>query len=96
MNMDETEICRLAIRTYGSRHQIRKAIEELAELACELCHLESGRDVTKHVAEEIADVQIVCRQMEMLVGEWRVAEWKKKKLKRLQRNVELKEKLQFP
>lgn len=94
--MDERDICRLAIRTYGSRQQIRKAIEELAELACELCHLESGRDVANHVAEEIADVQIVCRQMEMLVGEWKVAEWKKKKLERLQRNAELHEKVQFP
>lgn len=94
--MTETDICRQAIRIYGSRTQIRKAIEELAELACELCHLETGRDVTNHVAEEIADVQIVCHQMEMIVGEWKVAEWKKKKLERLQRNLELKEKLQFP
>lgn len=64
---DEMEIPKLAlenaIETYGAKHQMIVAIEELSELQKELCkHLRfsGNRD---NISEEIADVYIVLEQL---------------------------------
>ena len=60
------------------------AIEELSELQKELCKsLRSGAD-RPHIAEEIADVQIMLEQMMMLYEcHEDVAIWRSKKVERL-------------
>ena len=82
--MKEKEVLEAALSAYGSEIQRVVAIEELSELQKELCKsLRSGAD-RPHIAEEIADVQIMLEQMMMLYEcHEDVAIWRSKKVKRL-------------
>ena len=82
--MNERQILGRAISFYGSEIQRVVAIEELSELQKELCKsLRSGAD-RPHIAEEIADVQIVLEQMMMLYEcHEDVSIWRHKKVNRL-------------
>lgn len=60
------EICRAALEAFGERAQMTMAIEEMSELAKELCKRCRGRDNVEAIAEEIADVEIMLQQMVML------------------------------
>lgn len=84
-----------AIDKYGSAVQRRQMIEEMAELTQALCKTErmapspyygtawiNARD---HVLEEIADVQIMLNQMQLLYGD--CTEWKIKKLEQLAKRL---------
>ena len=55
----------LFLREYGSENQIKKCAEECAELIQALMKNEAGEEDVDHIAEEIADVYITCRQMEL-------------------------------
>lgn len=55
----------LFLREYGSENQIKKCAEECAELIQALMKNETGDEDVDHIAEEIADVYITCRQMEI-------------------------------
>ena len=55
----------LFLREYGSESQIKKCAEECAELIQALMKNEAGEENVDHIAEEIADVYITCRQMEL-------------------------------
>lgn len=55
----------LFLREYGSENQIKKCAEECAELIQALMKNEAGEENVDHIAEEIADVYITCRQMEL-------------------------------
>lgn len=61
--MDDKEIIRSALRCFGESNQVVVAIEEMSELQKELCKLLRGRADTNHIAEEIADVEIMLAQM---------------------------------
>ena len=82
--MNERQILGRAVSFYGSEIQRVVAIEELSELQKELCKsLRSGAD-RPHIAEEIADVQIMLEQMMMLYEcHEDVAIWRSKKVERL-------------
>ena len=60
------EICRAALETFGADSQVMIAIEEMSELTKELCKNGRGQENTTHIAEEIADVEIMLCQMKML------------------------------
>lgn len=60
------EICRAALETFGAGPQVMMAIEEMSELTKELCKNGRGQENTTHIAEEIADVEIMLCQMKML------------------------------
>lgn len=49
------------IKHYGAEHQIDKCVEELYELI--LAIKEQDRD---HIIEEMADVLIMCKQLELM------------------------------
>lgn len=49
-----------AIDRFGIRAQVDKAIEECSELTKELLHHRQRRNIVNDVAEEIADVMIMC------------------------------------
>lgn len=86
--MNEKEILKSALSLYGSTAQTVVAIEELSELQKELCKsLRFGAN-RQHIAEEIADVQIMLEQM-MILYELHVdvAEWKCKKVNRLRERL---------
>ena len=60
------------------------AIEEMSELTKELCKHRRGRDNVEAIAEEIADVEIMLRQMVMLFDcADKVDEFRRYKLERL-------------
>ena len=56
------------IEHYGVAAQKVKAIEELSELQKEIAKDLIGQGNIEHVAEEIADVQIMLRQLQMIYG----------------------------
>lgn len=64
--ISEAEVLQRALDTYGSVTQITMAFEEMSELQKELCKYLRGRGSLEHIAEEIADVEIMLEQMKML------------------------------
>ena len=63
---DDDAVFRLALAIYGPGLQTLVAIEEMSELQKELVKHERGADNVPHIAEEIADVQIMLDQMTLL------------------------------
>lgn len=72
-----------ALERWGRATQTLQAIEECSELVTALLHSMRGRGDAGAVAEEIADVQIMCEQMALVFGPGLVAEKKREKLARL-------------
>ena len=66
MMLDDNAICQAALETFGKELQVTMAIEEMSELTKELCKNSRGQENPTHIAEEIADVQIMLQQMVML------------------------------
>ena len=90
----ETEVFRKAIDTYGEESQMHMVLEEMSELAKEICKLlrYSKNQRKRHVAEEVADVEIMLEQIKMIFHiDDDVEMW------RLDKTVRLKKKLgMFP
>lgn len=82
--MTHDQIFAEAIQQFGEPCQIVVAIEELSELQKELCKLLRGTYDLDHIAEEIADVEIMLRQIRLIldVGD-SVNRWKQRKAQRL-------------
>ena len=86
--MDERQILGRAISFYGSEIQRVIAIEELSELQKELCKSLRGQTDRQHIAEEIADVQIMLEQMMILYElHYDVVAWRWKKVDRLRNQL---------
>ena len=86
--LSKTEIYRLALSTYGAQAQTMMVMEEMAELQKELCKHARGKENRAQIAEEIADVQIMLEQMELLHGcAGLVAGFKAQKLDRLEKRL---------
>lgn len=82
--MKEKEVLEAALSAYGSEIQRVVAIEELSELQKELCKSLRGQTDRQHIAEEIADVQIMLEKMMILYElHYDVAAWRWKKVDRL-------------
>lgn len=86
-----------AIEHYGVSAQVSKAIEEASELIRALCRfqqkgMECSDEEIYNIREEIADVEIMCDQMEMVFGNVAVQEIREKKLERLSKRMEGEEK----
>ena len=87
--MKEKEVLEAALSAYGSEIQRVVAIEELSELQKELCKSLRGQTDRRHIAEEIADVQIALEEMMLLFGvpvEVQIA--RRQKLARLEMRIE--------
>lgn len=82
-------IYRAALETFGAEAQINMLFEEMGELMSAICKHARGRDKVAHIAEEIADVQIMLDQMDVLFGcEDEVERQKRYKLRRLEQRIE--------
>ena len=87
----EGAILEAALERYGAKAQRRQMIEEMAELTQALCKLERSEELLNsiqatahakyHVLEEIADVQIMLNQMQLIYGD--CTEHEIRKLERL-------------
>ena len=88
MNNTQRKICEDAIQIFGVQHQLIKAGEELAELGQQVLKAANG-DVDKgHIAEEIADVEIMLEQIKIIFDRRVSVEAQvDSKLDRLQRKI---------
>ena len=86
------KILRRAIEKYGEANQIIVAIEECAELQKELTKALRGNLNPDHLAEEMADVQIMLWQLCCMfnVG-GQMTDWITKKIERLNKRIEAAE-----
>lgn len=85
----EDAVFRQALEIYGPQHQTMMALEEMAELAKELCKASRGLGSVEHIAEEIADVQITLEQMIILYQcQGLVERIRAEKVNRLQERLE--------
>ncbi len=73
----------MAVRHYGAEHQKKKAIEEMGELITALSREQDGRATPEEVITEIADVQIMVRQLALIYGPDKVAKEIDRKERRL-------------
>lgn len=74
-----------AVDKFGKTHQIGVLIEEMGECIAKGSQLITrGRDVEQEFIEEIADVQIMINQMEVVYGKERINTAIRKKLTKLQ------------
>lgn len=87
---DFSQTCRDALRTFGMPSQAHKAIEELAELQVAISHYLDGRkDSETRICQELADVEIMCRQLRMWFDHVGLVDQHKKfKLDRLSARIE--------
>lgn len=85
---DGGEICRRALEAFGAQAQVMMAIEEMSELTKELCKNGREKENATHIAEEIADVEIMLRQMVMLFDcAGQVETFRRYKLERLAERI---------
>jgi len=74
-----------AVNTYGIEKQLTVFYGEIGELMTAVADHRRGRDTTDHIAEEMADVLICCKQIMYAFGIPRrdVLLWQERKLRRL-------------
>lgn len=78
----------LAVHHYGAEHQKKKAIEEMGELITAMSREQDGRATPEEVITEIADVQIMVRQLALIYGPDKVAKEIERKERRLIRRMD--------
>ena len=66
MNESQIEILNNAIQTYGMDAQLDMCIEKMSELTKEICKKKRGNNNRNKIAEEIADVEIMLKQLKMM------------------------------
>ncbi len=93
--VEENKIYREAIDFFGDESQKIMVIEEMSELTKELCKELRGRGDIEHLADELADVEIMLSQIKIIYDiHQTVEEHKDYKLHRLANSiVELKKKM---
>ena len=76
------------LQVWGLKAQLMKFSEELGELLVAMHHWYDNKASVKELAEEIADVEIVCAQLRNFVGDDKVNAIKIEKLVRLRKRVD--------
>lgn len=82
----DSEVLQQAIDYFGKDKQIRKAIEEMAELITELARAERAMNV--NIIEEIADVTIMIQQLSLIFGSELVNHQVSTKMRRLKNLIQ--------
>lgn len=89
MILHDNAICQAALETFGKELQMTMAIEEMSEPTKELCKNSRGQENTPHIAEEIADVEIMLQQLVILFDcKETVDKYRQYKLERLAGRIE--------
>lgn len=87
--MKNSDVLKSALQHYGAHAQTLMVFEEMSELQKELCKNKRGENNVEHIAEEIADVQIMLAQMIILHDcADLVQEYKERKIERLKNRLE--------
>lgn len=82
-----------ALHWYGGPTQMAKAEEECAELIVALKHFKLGKATAQDVISEIADVEIMSKQMQILFDTDAVRKEIYRKLERLQERIKAEKNL---
>ena len=78
------DLYQLVMDRWGADAQLTVVIEELSELIKEVCKMKRNIGNVDHLAEEVADVEIMCEQLRYIFSiDSDVDDWKKYKLERL-------------
>lgn len=89
MSLMSKAILTQSINAFGRETQMVVATEEMSELQKEICKVLRGLGSEDHIAEEIADVEIVVEQLKIMFNNFeQVARWKRRKLDRLMSRTE--------
>lgn len=82
-------LAQAALSTFGVERQVRKFCEELAELQEAVLKTLEQKDIPSHVAEEMADVEIMMTQMRRLLGisDLEFTQWQFKKIEALRERI---------
>lgn len=79
-----SDLYQLVLDKWGSDAQLTVVIEELSELIKEVCKMKRNIGDTNLLAEEVADVEIMCEQLRYIFSiDEDVDDWKIYKLNRL-------------
>ena len=82
-------VYRDALKLYGQKMQEIVAIEELSEVAKEICKMQRGKGSVGQLAEEIADATIMLEQLRLMHGiNEEVCAFMDQKILRLKKNIE--------
>lgn len=94
MSEHDIEICQQAIEKYGEKHQLLKCVEEMSELTKAICKYFECTDkkmepiILDAVDEEMADVEIMLKQLHLIFGNDEQVEARhKEKIDRLERRL---------
>ena len=88
MKSTDGDVLRAAIEFYGEESQLKMLLEEMSELQKEVCKHWRGEDNLAHLAEEIADVEIMLEQTKMIFDLNASVFWyRKAKLNRLEERI---------
>ncbi len=88
---NDADLLKRAIRVYGAENQIDKAIEECGELITAIARCRTGRADEMDIITEVADVFIMVNQLAIIYGINAVSEEVDKKLRRLEKRLDEKE-----
>ena len=81
--MEKEKLFQKALNNWGIDAQSLKLVEECSELINAICKHRLNRISFEDVAEEIADVEIMCEQLKYVFGEQLIERIKQEKLDRL-------------
>ena len=76
-----------AIEVIGEEELINRAIEEMAELTVAISHWRRDKCDIAAVREEIADVMIASRQLEVIFGEFQTENIREEKIRRFKKEI---------
>jgi hypothetical protein len=85
--MSEANLYEKAVRVWGTESQLRMLQEECGELIAQVNRIARGRGDMVELACEIADVEIMCAQARVIVGNIAVDRAKATKLIRLRQRL---------
>lgn len=90
---ENKEFYQKCIDVWGEDAQIKMCIEEMSELTKELCKnwrksSKNTAEQIEHICEEIADVQNMADQMQLIFGVEKVEKYRKEKIERTQKRLD--------
>lgn len=89
---NDVEILMAAIEKWGEDAQTKMVLEEMSELQKEICKRWRGKDNLDAIADEVADVEIMLRQLKLMLGiSNEVEQHRQAKMLRLKERLEVSE-----
>ena len=67
MNFEQSEKAAEILKRYGTKHQMQKCCEELAELQCEILKYLNRKGSLNKIFDEMIDVMIMMEQLKLML-----------------------------